>query len=67
MTPQRPLGLGTHIFVLDADAATAKHSAPPNSYGQDEGSCGGKLPPPDQVMNHRLTDGDLGHLTLDRS
>jgi uncharacterized glyoxalase superfamily protein PhnB len=26
MTPQRPLGLGTHIFVPDADAAVAFYS-----------------------------------------
>ena len=42
MTPQRPLGLGTHIFVPDADAAVAFYS---QAFGAAE------------LIRHRLPDG----------
>ena len=42
MTRQRPLGLGTHIFVPDADAAVAFYS---EAFGAAE------------LIRHRLPDG----------
>jgi PhnB protein len=42
MTPQRPLGLGTHIFVPDANAAVAFYS---QAFGAAE------------LIRHRLPDG----------
>ena len=42
MTRQRPLGLGTHIFVTDADAAVAFYS---EAFGAAE------------LIRHRLPDG----------
>jgi len=42
MTRQRPLGLGTHIFVQDADAAVAFYA---DAFGAAE------------IIRHRLPDG----------
>ena len=42
MTRRRPLGLGTHIFVEDADAAVAFYS---EAFGAAE------------LVRHRLPDG----------
>ena len=53
MTRQRPLGLGTHIFVSDADAAVAFYS---EAFGAAE------------LIRHRLPDGRVlfvGQITVE--
>lgn len=49
MTPDRPLGLGTHIFVPDADAAVAFYRA---AFGATE------------LIRHRLPDGRVMFVEL---